>query len=108
MPGLSVNYAIIFDRANGKNRFPKYFIVNVIGYIIGLLLAFIGLLFMNTAQPALLYLCPILLIFSFMTAIISHETKIFWSGEPISTLINQPEIHIINSDQKTDEEVVQG
>lgn len=108
VPGLSVNYAIIFDRANGKTRFPKYFIVNVIGYIIGLLLAFIGLLFMDRAQPALLYLCPILLIFSFITAIISHETKIFWSGEPISTLISQSDIQFINSDQKTDEEAVQG
>lgn len=63
---------------------------------------------MNTAQPALLYLCPILLIFSFMTAIISREIKIFWSGEPINTLINQAEIQMLTSGQKTDEESAQG
>jgi len=30
IPGLSVNYAIIFDFSN-SNKFPVYFIVNVIG-----------------------------------------------------------------------------
>ncbi|RNA03934.1 signal peptide peptidase-like 2B isoform X1 [Brachionus plicatilis] len=108
VPGLSVNYAIIFDRAIGNSRFPKYFIINVIGYIIGLLLAFMGLLFMNMAQPALLYLCPILLIFSFMTALISRELKLYWSGEPISTLISQVDIQMLTSGQKTDEENAQG
>ncbi|CAF0975830.1 unnamed protein product, partial [Brachionus calyciflorus] len=65
VPGLSVNYAIIFDRASGKSKYPIYFISNVIGYMIGLCLTFIALSFMNTGQPALLYLCPILLIFSY-------------------------------------------
>lgn len=65
--------------------FLRYFEIffSLTGYLIGLFLAFIGLLFMNTAQPALLYLCPVLLIFSFITALVRKETKLFWSGEPV-------------------------
>ena len=57
------------------------------GYVIGLCLAFIGLLFMNTAQPALLYLCPMLLIISYATALIRKETKSFFTGKPVSGLL---------------------
>jgi hypothetical protein len=92
VPGLSVNYAIIFDRA-ASVKYHVYFIVNVIGYLIGLLLAFAGLLFMNTAQPALFYLCPILISFSLVTALIRGEFKLFWSGEPISEMIKQAELN---------------
>jgi hypothetical protein len=91
VPGLSVNYAIIFDRA-ASVKYHVYFIVNVIGYLIGLLLAFIGLLFMNTAQPALFYLCPILISFSLVTALIRGEFKLFWSGQPISEMVKQAEL----------------
>lgn len=84
IPGLSVNYAIIFDVSRPNRRFYTYFIVNVFAYLIGLLLAFVGLLTMNTAQPALLYLCPILIIFSLVTALIKKEFRLFWTGEPVS------------------------
>ena len=45
--------------------------------------AFIGLITMNTAQPALLYLCPIHLIFTYVTALIRKELSLYWSGEPV-------------------------
>ncbi len=128
IPGLSVNYAIIYDFVN-SNKFYPYFIVNVVGkfffkdynslrslfkknnnvikiyiflyiykvlyilymfyfiaYLIGLFLAFIGLLYMNTAQPALFYLCPIILIFSSITALIRKEFKSYWMGTPVITI----------------------
>jgi minor histocompatibility antigen H13 len=90
VPGLSVNYSIIFDRALRSSSPPQskfknvYFIVNLVGYLIGLFLAFVGLLFMNTAQPALLYLCPALIICSLATAVIRKEFKPLWTGEPVS------------------------
>ena len=31
IPGLSVNYAIIYDQSTRKSKVPVYFIVNVIG-----------------------------------------------------------------------------
>ena len=85
VPGLSVNYAIIFDRA-ASIKYSVYFVVNVFGYLIGLLLAFAGLLFMNTAQPALFYLCPILISFSLVTALVRKEFRLFWTGQPVRKL----------------------
>ena len=76
-------------------------------------MAFIGLLFMNTAQPALLYLCPILLIFSYITALLRRETKLYWSGEPISTLISMTQLDKLTNGQsestnRQDDDLVQG
>ena len=83
IPGLSTNYAIIFDTANA-NRYYPYFVINFVGYVVGLFLAFIGLMIMNTAQPALFYLCPILLMVSMATAMLRREFKSYWSGQPVS------------------------
>ena len=52
---------------------------------------------MNTAQPALLYLCPFLIISSLITALIRKEFKIFWSGDPIKELTQE------NDNVNTDE-----
>ena len=53
--------------------------------------AFVGLILMNTAQPALLYLCPFLIISSILTALIRGEFKAYWSGEPIKKLTLESE-----------------
>lgn len=39
---------------------------------------------MNTAQPALLYLCPMLIFVSYITALIRKETRAFFTGQPVS------------------------
>ncbi len=39
---------------------------------------------MNTAQPALLYLCPMLIFVSFITSLIRKETRAFFTGQPVS------------------------
>jgi hypothetical protein len=46
---------------------------------------------MNTAQPALLYLCPFLIITSIITSLIRSEFSIYWSGEPIKKLTLESE-----------------
>lgn len=38
---------------------------------------------MNTAQPALFYLCPVILIFSSIMALIRREFKSYWVGAPV-------------------------
>jgi len=38
---------------------------------------------MNTAQPALFYLCPIIIIFSSVTALLRREFKLYWTGKPV-------------------------
>lgn len=52
-------------------------------YLVGLIIAFVGLITMNKAQPALLYLCPLLLITSLLVALARKEFKRFWTGEPV-------------------------
>jgi hypothetical protein len=59
------------------------YILKRLAYLIGLFLAFIGLLYMNTAQPALFYLCPVILIFSSITALMRREFKSYWFGNPV-------------------------
>lgn len=83
IPGLSINYAIIYDYAR-FGRVSIYFIINTIGYFLGLFLAFVGLILMDSAQPALFYLCPILLVFSIVTSLVRKEFHSFWTGEPVS------------------------
>lgn len=46
---------------------------------------------MNTAQPALLYLCPFLILTSIVTSLIRKEFRIYWNGEPIRKLTNESE-----------------
>ncbi len=82
IPGLSVNYAILFDIAMG-HRVKVYFIANIIAYAVGLLFAFVGLIFMNTAQPALLYLCPTHLIATYLVALCRKQVRGLWSGKPV-------------------------
>ena len=41
---------------------------------------------MNTAQPALFYLCPVILILSIATALIRRDLKSYWSGTPIKKM----------------------
>jgi len=97
IPGLSINYAIIFDLAK-SNRFPIYFIVNIIAYFIGLMLAFIGLIFMSTAQPALLYLCPMLIIASLTASLVKRDFHDYWTGIPIKQKTSPKENKSINED----------
>jgi signal peptide peptidase-like 2B len=84
IPGLSVNYGILFDLAMGNKRSKVYFIANIIAYGVGLLCAFIALVLMNMAQPALLYLCPSHLIFTYAVALMRKEVSLLWSGKPVS------------------------
>lgn len=83
IPGISVNYGIIFDYSAG-HKIPVYFLANVFGYFLGLMMAFIGLIFMNTAQPALLYLCPVLILTSLTTSLVRREFREFWYGKQVS------------------------
>lgn len=88
IPGLSINYGILFDLAIGNKHRRVYFIANIIAYGVGLFCAFIALVFMNTAQPALLYLCPSHLLFTYGLALFRKEVPLLWSGKPVSIFIN--------------------
>jgi hypothetical protein len=82
IPGLCVNFAIIYDAA-ASNSFPIYFFANLLGYSLGLFLAFIGFIFWNSTQPALFYICPVLIILNIVMSLIRKEFKLVWSGDMV-------------------------
>jgi hypothetical protein len=45
--------------------------------------AFLGLVLMNMAQPALLYLCPAHLIATYLVALSKKQVKDLWSGKSV-------------------------
>ena len=55
-----------------------------LGYMLGLFLAFVGFIFMNSSQPALFYICPLLVIVNVVTALIRKELRLIWSGDMVS------------------------
>ena len=55
----------------------------LLAYGLGLILAYIGLIFTGEAQPALFYLCPTHIIITITLALIRKEFRRFWSGEPL-------------------------
>ena len=87
IPGIYVALMLRFDivkfiRKNGKGKkIPfnfanfKYFIVTLIGYILGIFVTLSIMVIFKHAQPALLYLVPGTLISSTMCAIVSGDFK---------------------------------
>lgn len=64
----------------GKKDYLKssYFNAAVSGYVAGLLMTLTSLHYFRSAQPALLYLCPCVLIFVFTYALVKGEFKKLW------------------------------
>nr|XP_042899515.1 signal peptide peptidase-like 2A isoform X1 [Parasteatoda tepidariorum] len=78
VPGLLVSYCHGFDLVTNKKKI--YFLVTVISFAIGLLITFVGLFLMNTAQPALLYLVPCTLIPPAIIGWCRGEFSLLWNG----------------------------
>ena len=65
-----------------------YYIQSVISYFVGLALTHIALNLMETAQPALLYLVPCLLISTIVTGLFRRELKELYTGKRIQSLLD--------------------
>ena len=52
---------------------------------------------MNTAQPALFYLCPVLIVCSLITSIIRKEFRSFWTGEPVNKISPKISLKLLNT-----------
>merc|ERR1719178_519651 len=81
LPGLLVSFAIRYDVSTRK-RYPTYFILMVIGYSIGLMMANVAVYVMDMGQPALLYLVPCTL--GVFCAVSHREGKfqMMWAAPP--------------------------
>jgi signal peptide peptidase-like 2B len=58
LPGLLCTLLLRYDYIKGHSWRESYFTVSLIGYIIGLIIAYVVLALTNTGQPALLYIVP--------------------------------------------------
>jgi len=70
LPGLFISFLLRYDYRCGLAGFHlrSYFVLSVIGYIVGLALTDIALVVMESGQPALLYLVPCTLYFVCLVA----------------------------------------
>ncbi|XP_051028912.1 signal peptide peptidase-like 2B isoform X2 [Acomys russatus] len=78
VPGLLVAYCHRFDVQVQSPRI--YFVACTIAYGLGLLVTFVALVFMQSGQPALLYLVPCTLMTSCTVALWRREMGAFWTG----------------------------
>merc|ERR1712113_921066 len=62
LPGLFITYTRRYDLLSGIPFIGGYFLVSSLSYWIGMIATMLGLIIMDKAQPALLYLCPAILI----------------------------------------------
>ncbi|KAH9504035.1 Signal peptide peptidase-like 2B [Bulinus truncatus] len=73
IPGLLVSYNAVFDiRSNTK---MVYYLSSSLGYLLGMVICMISLVFMNSGQPALLYLVPCTLITTVVIALFRRELR---------------------------------
>ena len=105
IPGLLVMLCLKFDRQQySTKRFRLYyctsgigkcqvstfytvlfivlFIITNLAYAVGLVVTFIALAFMKTAQPALLYLVPATLGSVIILSLLKREFVLFFTGKP--------------------------
>jgi len=81
LPGLHVGLCACLDaRISHTVRFHYYYIAAVFGYSIGMILTFVALYFMESGQPALLYLVPCSLMSTVFVALWRKELKDLWNG----------------------------
>lgn len=87
LPGILLTFCKIFDIAGG-NRWPIYYIQSIVSYFIGLSITHLALYLMNTAQPALLYLVPCILLSTIITGLCRGELKELYTGKRIHALLD--------------------
>ncbi|GFT57891.1 signal peptide peptidase-like 2B [Nephila pilipes] len=78
VPGLLISYCHGFDLVTSKKRI--YYATTIVTYGIGLLVTFVALFLMNTAQPALLYLVPCTLLPPIILGWCRGELPTLWNG----------------------------
>ena len=82
-----LTFCRIFDIAIRK-RLPIYNHQSLISYFVGLNITHVEMYFMNTAQQALLYLVPCLLISTIVKSLYRRELKELYTGKRIQDLLD--------------------
>ena len=80
VPGLLVSYCHGFDLQKGTGVWTYWMLANIC-YMVGMVVTFISLFVMHSAQPALLYLVPFTLIPLYILALIKGDFYALWHGD---------------------------
>ncbi|KAM6164374.1 signal peptide peptidase-like 2C [Rhynchocyon petersi] len=88
VPGLLVAYCHRFDIQVCSRH--VYFMACTLAYALGLLVTFMAMIFMQTGQPALLYLISCTLITSLAVATRRQELTLFWTGQGRAKTVTRP------------------
>lgn len=75
LPGLLVTYTRRFDLLSGIPIYKGYFLVCSLSYLFGMVATMFGLAWMDSPQPALIYLCPAILVGTLVVAAIRGDFK---------------------------------
>eukprot|EP00168_Porphyra_purpurea_P007796 TRINITY_DN19801_c0_g1_i1.p2 TRINITY_DN19801_c0_g1~~TRINITY_DN19801_c0_g1_i1.p2 ORF type:complete len:160 (-),score=38.47 TRINITY_DN19801_c0_g1_i1:24-473(-) len=78
IPGIFIALLLRFDKerqASAQKAGTPYFTSGMVGYFLGLLATIVVMHVFEHAQPALLYLVPACLLFSFVPALLRGEVK---------------------------------
>ncbi|CAO4361878.1 unnamed protein product [Caenorhabditis nigoni] len=84
MPGYLVAHCFTMNGFSERSRLI-YGIVSIVGYGVGLIVTFLALAVMKTAQPALIYLVPSTLIPIILMAVCRGEFNKIWNGVPVDS-----------------------
>lgn len=76
LPGIVIDFFLRYDLKNRKN----YFVLAMIGYIIGVALSWVMVEVMNHGQPALLWIFPSVLLTTFGVALCRGDLKDMWEN----------------------------
>ena len=80
VPGLLVSYCHGFDLQKGTGVWTYWLLANIC-YMVGMVVTFVSLFVMHSAQPALLYLVPFTLIPLYILALIKGDFYALWHGD---------------------------
>ena len=84
VPGAFIALLLRYDmsrRQSGKKASTLYFSVSFLAYVIALVITILILQLFKHAQPALLYIVPLCLIFPLVTALICKDWKTMFAYE---------------------------
>ena len=76
LPGIMLNFFIRYDM---KHQSSSTFLFGIIGYGIGLIMAFLSSYITKSGQPALLYLNPMVVLMTFSTAYFQGNLSNMWN-----------------------------
>ena len=101
IPGLVIAFAY---RISEKLRTKSYYVIGLLAYFLAIALCEVMLFVFQQAQPALLYISPLLILGLLLTAFFRKEVCLIWKGNLPQVQGPREEHEAINSDVTANED----